>query len=75
MTEDSAEKPVAAEITADEPAGKRAADRKRLAILLGRILARHWVRHHPDGHEGVQKDFTNGQPTDRAAGGNANDAP
>lgn len=36
---------------AAEFADKAASDRQRLATLLGRLLARHWLRHDDDHHK------------------------
>ena len=46
-------------IDAAERADKLATDRKRLATLVGRLLARHWLHHPSEDSEDAQRAPTN----------------
>jgi hypothetical protein len=63
MAEETGPIPVASNLTADETAAKRAADRERLATLIGRLLARHWLRHQAD-NENTSKDRSDHERND-----------
>lgn len=57
-------KPDATDVAAS--ADKVAEERKRLATLIGRMLARHWLHHQPAARDaGEQSPTAHGEPGSR----------